>query len=72
MPRKPKDGETFDPVAYRQEWNRQNMKSVGASFKADFVIEYKEAAKKFGMKTSDLIRQMMQDVIDRSKEQENS
>lgn len=68
MPRKTKDGQPFDSTAYRQEWNKQNMKSVGASYKADFVNEYKEAAKKLGLKTSDLIRQMMQEVIEKAKE----
>lgn len=69
MPRKTKDGQPFDDVAYRQEWNRKNMKSVGASYRADFVDEYKAAAKKLGLKTSDLIRKVMEDVIEQAKEQ---
>lgn len=68
MPRKTKTDQPFDSVAYRQEWNRKNMKSVGASYRADFVEEYKAAAKKLGLKTSDLIRQMMQEVIEKAKE----
>lgn len=68
MPRKTKDGQPFDATAYRQEWNRKNMKSVGASYRADFVDEYKAAAKKLGLKTSDLIRKVMEDVIEQAKE----
>lgn len=44
------------------------MKSVGASYRADFVEEYKAAAKKLGLKTSDLIRKMMQETIDKANE----
>lgn len=68
MPRKSKTNQPFDPVSYRQEWNKQNMKSVGASYRADFVEEYKAAAKKLGLKTSDLIRKMMQETIDKANE----
>lgn len=70
MPRKTKDGQPFDSIAYRQEWNKKNMKSVGASYRAEFVDEYKAAAKKLGLKTSDLIRQVMEDVIKQANEQE--
>lgn len=59
MPRKTRDGQPFNSVSYRQQWNKQNMKSVGASYKAEFVEKYKKAAKKLGLKTSDLIRQIM-------------
>lgn len=70
MPRKTKDGQPFDSITYRQEWNKKNMKSVGASFRAEFVDEYKAAAKKLGLKTSDLIRQVMEDVITQANERE--
>lgn len=68
MPRKTKDGQHFNGVSYRQQWNKQNMKSIGASYKSEFVEEYKEAAKKLGLKTSDLIRQMMLDTIEKAKD----
>ena len=70
MPRKTKDGQPFDSITYRQEWNKKNMKSVVASFRAEFVDEYKAAAKKLGLKTSDLIRQVMEDVIKQANERE--
>ncbi|MDE5758646.1 MAG: hypothetical protein K2H85_08545 [Allobaculum sp.] len=72
MPRKTKDGQPFNDVSYRQQWNKQNMKSVGASYKAEFVEEYKRAAQKLGLKTSDLIRQVMLDTIEKAKSLDSS
>lgn len=69
MPRQTKDGQPLDSVKYRQEWNKKNMKSVAGSYRADFVDEYKAVAKKLGLKTSDLIRQMVQDTIDKANQQ---
>ncbi len=68
MPRKTKDGQPFDQQKYVNNWAKQNMKSVSAQYKAEFVTEYKEALKKLGLKNSDMIRTMMQEIIAKAKE----
>lgn len=68
MPRKSKDGQPFDQKKYVNEWSKENMALVGARYKKEFVEEYKTAAKQLGLRTSDLIRQMMLDVIEQAKQ----
>ena len=55
--------EKFDQAKYMQEWQKQNMKQVKATYKTEFVLEFKEACKKLGIKQSDVIRDAMQEVI---------
>lgn len=50
------------------DWKKKNMKLVGASYKSEFVDEFKEACKILGIKQSDLIREMMENIIQKSKE----
>ena len=57
----------FDQMKYMQEWKKQNMKIVSASYKADFVAEFKEACQKLGIKQSDVIRQAMIETIERAE-----
>ena len=64
MPKKP-SGEV-DQAKYMQQWRKQNMKTVNCSYKADFVDDFKAACQKLGVKQSDVIRQAMQDTIDKS------
>lgn len=59
---------SFDQNKYVNDWKKKNMKLVGASYKSEFVDEFKEACKILGLKQSDLIRDMMEDTIKRSKE----
>lgn len=49
-----------------REWQKENMKQVKASYKTEFVDEFKEACKKLGIKQSDVIRKAMQDTIEKA------
>lgn len=57
----------FDVREYRKEWNKKHMKMIGASYKTEFVEEYQASVKALDLKTSQLIRRMMQDVIDQAR-----
>lgn len=56
----------FDQAKYMREWQKENMKQVKASYKTEFVDEFKEACKKLGIKQSDVIRIAMQDTIEKA------
>lgn len=58
----------FNQQKYVNDWKKNNMKLVGASYKSDFVDEFKEACRVLGLKQSDLIREMMENTIKKSKE----
>lgn len=57
----------FDQLAYQEEWKKKNMKQVKASYKADFVDEFKVACEMLGITQSDAIRGAMEQVILRAK-----
>lgn len=59
--------EKFNQQEYIKEWKKKNMKQVKATYKTEFVDEFKEACAKLGIKQSDVIRKAMQDVIDQAK-----
>lgn len=59
-------GNKFDQAKYMREWQKENMKQVKASYKTEFVDEFKEACKKLGIKQSDVIRKAMQDTIEKA------
>lgn len=67
MPRKPKDG-AFDQSQYMNEWSKENMLAVSARYKKEFVEEFREALKTLGFKQSDVIRNMMQEIIEQAKD----
>ena len=56
----------FDQAKYMREWQKENMKQVKASYKTEFVDEFKEACKKLGIKQSDVFRNAMQDTIEKA------
>ena len=56
----------FDQAKYMREWQKENMKQVKASYKTEFVDEFKEACKKLGIKQSDVIRKAMQHTIEKA------
>lgn len=58
--------EKFNQKEYIKRWCKENMKQVKASYKAEFVEEFKEACKKLGIKQSDVIRKAMQDTIEKA------
>ncbi len=57
----------FDEAKYKQKWAKENMKQVKASYKAEFVNQFKEACESLNIKQSDVIRQAMKDTIERSR-----
>lgn len=57
----------FDQMEYQKEWQKKNMKQVKASYKADFVDEFKAACEVLGITQSDVIREAMDQVILRAK-----
>lgn len=61
------DKKEFNQQEYIKEWKKKNMKQIKATFKNDFVEEFKEACEKLGITQSDVIRQAMQDTIDKAK-----
>lgn len=56
----------FDQAKYMREGQKENMKQVKASYKTEFVDEFKEACKKLEIKQSDVIRKAMQDTIEKA------
>lgn len=61
--------EKFNQKEYNKKWDKENMGVVKASFKKDFVTEFKDACKTLDIKQSDAIREMMQTIINKAKEQ---
>lgn len=57
----------FDQMEYIAEWKSKNMKSVNSSFKSDFVDEFRASCKILGLKQADIIRNAMQETIDKAK-----
>ena len=49
---------------------KKNMKSVSASYKTEFVEEFRSALKTLGLKQSDVIREMMQEIIEQANKKE--
>lgn len=62
----------FDQAKYINEWGKENMALVGSRYKKDFVEEYREALKKLNLKNSDVIRNMMLEIIERSKKEKKN
>lgn len=59
--------EQFNQKKYVYDWTKENMKSVGSKYKADFVDQFKQACKELGLVQSQVFKQAMQDVIDQAK-----
>lgn len=68
MNMKKTDGEKFNQAKYMNEWKKENMSLVGASYKSSFVQEFKEACKTLGVSQSSLIRNMMEETIKKAKQ----
>lgn len=58
---------TFNENEYKRDWKKKNMKVVKASFKNDFVDQFKEACKILNISQSDVIRSAMEKTIEMSK-----
>lgn len=57
----------FNENEYKRDWKKKNMKVVKASFKNDFVDQFKEACKILNISQSDVIRSAMEKTIEMSK-----
>ena len=57
----------FNQKEYVKEWTKNNMKQVKATYKTEFVDEFKEACANLGSKQSNVFREAMQKIIDESK-----
>jgi len=66
MPRKASGN--FNQTKYINEWAKENMKAVRASYKKEFVEEFEKACEKLGLKKSQVIRQVMEETIKKAEE----
>lgn len=58
--------EKFDQLEYIEKWKKENMKQVTAAYKAEFVLEFKDACKKLGVSQSEVFRQAMIETIEKA------
>ena len=56
----------FNENEYKREWRKENMKTVRASFKSDFVDQFKDACKILGISQADAIREVMNNTIQKA------
>ena len=57
----------YNKYDYNNTWGKENLGTVTAKFKKDFVTDFKEACAKMNIKQSDVIRKAMHQIIDESK-----
>lgn len=62
------ENKKFDQAKYMREWQKENMKQVKASYKTEFVNDFKEACRKLGIKQSDVFRNAMYSTIKKAEE----
>ena len=58
----------FNENEYKRDWKKENMKTVRASFKNDFVDQFKDACKILGITKADAIREAMNITIQKADE----
>lgn len=51
----------------QNNWNKNNMLIVGAQYKKEFVLEYRQALLKLGLRQSTEIRKLMEETIIKAK-----
>ena len=68
MPKKTKG--QFNQSEYNKQWSKDNMSCINVRYTTSFVLEFRDALKKLGLKQSHVIKQVMQEVIDKAKEVE--
>lgn len=59
--------EKFNQSKYNAQWQKENMKSISVRYNSEFVDEFREALIKLNLKQSDVIRETMQTIIDKAK-----
>lgn len=57
----------FNQAKYQADWDKKNMKTVLAKYKAEFVDEFKEACKILDLKQSQVFREAMEETIQKAK-----
>ncbi len=57
----------FNQKEYVKDWTKKNMKQVAASYKTEFVEEFKAACQVLGVKQSDVFRKAMNETIEQAK-----
>ena len=57
----------FNQIDYQNSWIKENNATVKASFKKEFVLEFKKACSKLGKSQSSVIREAMEKVIKEAK-----
>lgn len=67
MPRKTKDGQPFDQTKYINQWQKENMKAIKASYSSSFVDSFKEACQILGISQSSVFRKAMEETIKNAK-----
>ena len=61
----------FNENEYKREWKKENMKIVKATFKNDFVDQFKNACKSLNITQAEVIRKAMEDTIEKAKSNGN-
>lgn len=62
---KTSDGD-FNQKEYNAKWRAENMMRVSATYKNEFVLAFREACQKLGVTQADVIRNAMQEMIDKA------
>lgn len=57
----------FNQKEYIAEWRSKNMMRVSATYKNEFVLAFREACQKLGISQAEVIRNAMQDAIDKAR-----
>lgn len=57
----------FDNEKYKQEWKKLNMKQIKATYKSDFVEEFKRACVTLEISQSEVIKKAMMETIKKSQ-----
>lgn len=61
----------FNENEYKREWKKENMKVVKATFKNDFVDQFKDACKSLNVTQAEVIRKAMEYTIEKAKSNRN-
>lgn len=64
MPKK--NNGDFNQKEYNAKWRAENMMRVSATYKNEFVLAFREACQKLGVTQADVIRNAMQEMIDKA------
>ncbi len=52
---------------YLKNWKKENMATISARYKKEFVTEFKQACQVLGISQSNVIRQAMAQTIERAQ-----